>query len=429
MRASRHNGRSGAHGTYNPKHNDREFDISKSDDINPALTANNIYWNCHDRELVRHGDLNENHHSFTEVEANFYELVYKDYLDNQNNRHLASGHKERCRTMDDLRTNAKTCPEETIYQIGNIDKHVEYGTLVEIAAEFFNEISKRYGNHVHTLDWALHLDEGTPHIHERHVFDVVNKYGERQPKQEQALKELGFKLPDSTKKTGKYNNLKMSYDAECRKLFLEICKKHGLEIEEAPIYGGRKYLEKQEYIIEKLNENIKDLQARYDSIDELYTKALQENERLSAINEKLEMKIEDVEGLLKEVSDIAYDKACETLVDEIVEKTQAEDMKQVDNYKKWIASDKCKMSARTKNLVATQLDNLNLSLRKCRYKVICAVRKALEMPAKKKKFAEEIIEKARPSTLELLRMHKARIDEENADKRKQSHKNRGEIDL
>ncbi len=81
--------------------------------------------------------------------------------------------------------------------------------------DFLNQLQERYGDHMHILDWVLHLDEGTPHIHERHVFDVVNKYGERQPKQEDALKKMGFELPDPEKKSGKYNNRKMSFDAEC----------------------------------------------------------------------------------------------------------------------------------------------------------------------------------------------------------------------
>ena len=34
----------------------------------------------------------------------------------------------------------------------------------------------KFGKHVHVLDWALHLDESTHHIHERHVFDCENKY-------------------------------------------------------------------------------------------------------------------------------------------------------------------------------------------------------------------------------------------------------------
>ena len=33
MKESRHNGRAGKNGVYNPKHNDRNFDISNSDHI------------------------------------------------------------------------------------------------------------------------------------------------------------------------------------------------------------------------------------------------------------------------------------------------------------------------------------------------------------------------------------------------------------
>ena len=40
------------------------------------------------------------------------------------------------------------------------------------------ELERRFGEHVHIIDWALHLDEATPHIHERHVFDYVSRYGE-----------------------------------------------------------------------------------------------------------------------------------------------------------------------------------------------------------------------------------------------------------
>ena len=41
--------------------------------------------------------------SFNEVEKGFYDLVYKDYVEGQNARNVAARHKERNRTMDDLR--------------------------------------------------------------------------------------------------------------------------------------------------------------------------------------------------------------------------------------------------------------------------------------------------------------------------------------
>lgn len=40
-----------------------------------------------------------------------------------------------------------------------------------------------YGSNYHIIDWALHIDEETPHIHERHVFDYENDYGEIVPRQ------------------------------------------------------------------------------------------------------------------------------------------------------------------------------------------------------------------------------------------------------
>ena len=39
-------------------------------------------------------------------------------------------------------------------------------------------------------------------------------------------------------------------------MFLDICKRHGLELDEEPSYGGRKYLEKQDYIRMKQKEEI-----------------------------------------------------------------------------------------------------------------------------------------------------------------------------
>ena len=115
------------------------------------------------------------------------------------------------------------------------------------------EMERRFGEHIHVIDWALHLDEATPHIHERHVFDYVNHYGEVEPKQEKALEALGFELPDPDKKPGRTNNRKMVFDAVCRVILFDICKRHGLAVEEEPDPGnrGRSYLEKNDYIIQK----------------------------------------------------------------------------------------------------------------------------------------------------------------------------------
>ena len=144
-----------------------------------------------------------------------------------------------------------------------------------------------FGDHVHILDFALHMDETTPHIHERHVFDCENKYGELCPQQEKALEALGIPLPDPDKPRGRNNNRKMTFDLICRNLLFDVCRQYGLEIEEAPEYGGKKYLEKQEFIIQAQKEKI----ARQEQM----------------IKEQ-EEKIMDNETLIDEVSEIAYEK-------------------------------------------------------------------------------------------------------------------------
>ncbi|SFK96229.1 hypothetical protein SAMN05216390_10673 [Lachnospiraceae bacterium KH1T2] len=75
MRVLRHNGRAGSHGAYNPKHNDREFDLDKAEEIKKELTANNIYWNCIDGKIIRHYQLDENSTSFTEAGKRFYNVI------------------------------------------------------------------------------------------------------------------------------------------------------------------------------------------------------------------------------------------------------------------------------------------------------------------------------------------------------------------
>ena len=53
-----------------------------------------------------------------------------------------------------------------------------------------------------------------------------------------------------------YNNRKITFDAACRTLLFDIAKRHGLELEEEPEYGGRAYLEKQDYIMAKQKEQL-----------------------------------------------------------------------------------------------------------------------------------------------------------------------------
>ena len=53
LKLTRHNGRSGKHGTYNPRHNDRRFDVENSEHIDAERARQNVYWDCYREMCIR----------------------------------------------------------------------------------------------------------------------------------------------------------------------------------------------------------------------------------------------------------------------------------------------------------------------------------------------------------------------------------------
>ena len=408
MRASRHNGRSGKHGVYDVKHNDRNFDVTNSEHIDVNRTIQNVYWDCYQGYCLN-GATQERKMTFSEVEKLYYFEHYGDHVDAQNERNEKGGHAERNRTVEDVLKNNKTCPEESLLQLGNMEYSVPPDVLGKVVAEFFEEFEKRYGSHVHILDWALHLDEATPHVHVRQVYDAINQYGELCPMQDKALEELGFVLPDSTKKKGRYNNRKMTFDAECRKLFLEIAKNNGVVLECEPIYGGASYLEKQDYIIEKQKQQIVIQQIKLEDIT---------------------MKVSDIEKFAEEVAEDAYEKACEVITDTVMEQTREEDIKEIQNYKKWLSSDERKIPKEKKDFAMKCLETLETHLKGMAEKIRGRILKSLQNPKSKEQKKEEIKENARISIREKLSQYQKQVaieKEKKVEKTLLKNKNREEV--
>ena len=383
LKLTRHNGRAGKHGTYNPKHNDRNFDLTNSEHIDPERAKGNIYWDCFHgfRSALDPQDPDDLAATFSEVERQFYESSYSEFIEKQNERNAKIRHTERNRSIPDLLSSRKTCPEETIYQLGTKDDHASGEVLLAVVAEFIEEFKARFGDHVHVLDWALHLDESTPHIHERHVFDCENKHGEVAPQQEKALETLGFELPDPDKPLSRRNNRKITFDTACRKMLFEITKRHGLELEEEAEYGNRKYLEKQDFILAKQKEQ---LTAQQNKLDELT------------------LKVSDMENLLENVSAAAYDKAVEVVTDAVRTETRKEDMRMIEDTKKWVLSPERKAPKATREYTAKHLDSVLDKFLKTMQTTTARLQEKLLKPEVRQKGKEQVKEKARDSVLQLL---------------------------
>ena len=386
MRVTRHNGRAASN---TAKHNDRSFDVSRSEHIDREQAARNLYWDCYQGFRIGDepvgGNFTGDALSLEDVEKRYYKEHYEGYSAGQNE---AARHPERNRTTDDLLHGKRTQPEETILQVGNIDESVspkELGVLMQQYQEWFES---SFGQYVHILDWALHRDETTPHIHERHVFDYTNSYGELQPVQEKALEALGFERPDLGKPPGRNNNRKMSFDAACREKFIEIVRNRDHLVESEPVYGGRAYMEKQDFIIANQKQRI----ARQEE-----TIASKETEL-----ETLSVRIGDLETLINEVTDTAYEKAVEALSGTAAQEAVSEVGNAIRCLDESLINDS-RLSRPQKDLLHKAYAKVSSFLRNSIGSIADRIRKRLHLPEISLKVKDSVREQVRTSSLAKLR--------------------------
>lgn len=253
MRMTVHNGRAGKNGVYNPKHNDRQFDISHAEHIDPERMPGNVYWNWTGKNV-----------SFEDAERAFYEEHCREYLDAVNRRHREQRHPERVRDMDAYRTARQTCPEETLLMIGNRDEHLPPKTLRAIC-EKLKDWEESTVSGLKVLDMALHVDEeGAPHIHMRKAWIYRDENGIESIAQSKTLQAAGIPLPHPDKPAGRHNNRKQSFSAMERQALYEICRGYGLEslLETKPREKSRSGREFEDYKASKAEERAKAAEMR-----------------------------------------------------------------------------------------------------------------------------------------------------------------------
>lgn len=245
MKASYHGGRVGR---GKPNHNYRDFDIAKADHIDPNRTGQNVYYDLSDGGML---PLPDDHATETDMLRAAYNDIYGAGLTAQNERYRASGHPERCRTVDDLLTGKKTMPKEIILQIGDRNDHVDGATFKEAVEAYVGRMRafcRDRGLNVCLLNCAVHMDESTPHAHLKMTFPAADKFGNLMPRQEECFRQGDIPLPHPDAPEGRYNNRQVTFDATCRSIFERVCHDMGIMVD-LERRTGRQHLKKQEYII------------------------------------------------------------------------------------------------------------------------------------------------------------------------------------
>ena len=149
--------------------------------------------------------MNIDTHTLRDIELVFYEKHFKKHLKAQNERHIKSRHKERCKTIEDIYTSPRTCPQETILQVGKDGEYQDLEKFDKMVRAFCASYNNVFHANSMIIDCSIHADETSLHAHIRRVFYVKDKDGNLELAQNKALKQMGFDLPHPEQKRSKYN--------------------------------------------------------------------------------------------------------------------------------------------------------------------------------------------------------------------------------
>lgn len=261
VRATMHNGRGRNSVGFKVRHNDRDFDTTRAEHINQEPERRNRYFIVEADGTVN----NRPEISFETHEKRMYATLFSDSLSKQTERHIKGGHSERIRTMDQYRTATRTCPEETILQLGTREEHADPQAFIKAVNRWCQQMQATYGTNWRLLDGSLHFDESTPHCHIRAVWTAEGKDG-LQVSENKALKALGIQRPNLEQPEGRHNCPKQTFTKQAREIWIAAAREYGIEIEDIPEMPGKVTRTKEEYIAQKVRKEIVELTEQRDQI-------------------------------------------------------------------------------------------------------------------------------------------------------------------
>ena len=152
---------------------------------------------------------------------------------------------------------------------------------------------------------------------------------------------------------------------------------------------------------------------------------MKQKEQLAAQEQKLEeltLKIEDVETLLDDVSDAAYDKAVEVVTDTVRQETHKEDIRLVEESKKWVLSPERKAPKKEREYAAARLDGVINKIKNVMQTALTKIQRTLMQPEVKQAGKQQIQEKAKESILAFLKKAKQDSAQREYNRKKQQAK-------
>ena len=248
-KASVHNGRANSKGVaYNANHNTMELSRTHQPHIDPDRIHLNRYIQYLDGGAAIAHKGGEGGYDSRKHEVDRYKQLYGEGLDARNRRYIASGHRERVKSVRQVYRDPKTAPMETVFQLGKHGSETDQQTRTQVMVgawgDVLQHLHQRYGANLIPLDAALHRDETADHIHFRYTLGARDKFGHFMPNQSAALEAMGFdgRNPETGKKD-RYHNPLVAFTDEVRESFYQACERRGVQIDREVTSGSRRQLE------------------------------------------------------------------------------------------------------------------------------------------------------------------------------------------
>ena len=303
-KASVHNGRANSKGVaYNANHNTMELSRAHQPHIDPDRIHLNRYIQYLDGGAAIAHKGGEGGYDSRKHEMDQYKRLYGEGLDARNRRYIASGHRERVKSVRQVYRDPKTAPMETIFQLGKKGSETDEVKRTQVMAgawgDVLQHLHQQYGANLIPLDAALHRDEVNEHIHFRFTLGARDKFGHMVPNQSAALEAMGFdgRNPETGKKD-RYHNPLVAFTDEVRETFYQACERRGVEIDREVSSGSRRQLE-------LLDQKRAGLERELAATQEAAQRAKKSLDTLEAKQLLVEMEVEEQQRKVSEAAKVA----------------------------------------------------------------------------------------------------------------------------
>lgn len=191
-----------------------------------------------------------------------YHELFDDYVSYQKKKYLDNYQPQQADklTIESLYNKKQTCPDEILVQVFDKGKYKDRQKFEQMVQK---QIEKLENENFVVLSYSIHESETSMHAHIRGVWLYKNKVGILEPKQDRALEQMGFSLPNPNEKKSRFNNRKQPWTEKEMQMWYDTVEEidKTVKIDRTPKKRPKKekkaQIDHEEGLLERLKAEVK----------------------------------------------------------------------------------------------------------------------------------------------------------------------------